>query len=68
MECIWTAEKALALLNYADKDSSAAAGDKLKRRISRARAHCVHTSETEVVKGRSKLLSNIPRYRPTMYV
>jgi hypothetical protein len=65
-QCISTAEKALTLLNDAEKDGASA--DKLKRRIGRARAHCTQTTETELVEGRSKLLSNITRYRPTMYV
>jgi tetratricopeptide (TPR) repeat protein len=65
-QCISAAEKALTLLNGADK--SVASADKLKRRIGRARAHYSQTPETELVEGRSESLNNIPQYRPKMYV
>jgi hypothetical protein len=39
-QCISTAEKVLKVLNGTNKDNSTVAAEKLKRRISRAKANC----------------------------
>lgn len=67
-QCIQTAEKALDVLD-ATEDPSSAAQDKLKHRITKAKAHDVPWSandQVDQVDRRLRLIEALPRYRPYM--
>jgi hypothetical protein len=65
-QCIIKAEEALALVQITDGDDNAAQVQKLKTRISKAKAHADVVNNEELCKRRLKILRTIGRYRPSM--